>query len=230
MQVVSCQLAKRSRYYHSQMDMELLVRGQDYEQLPSSYVIFICDFDPFHLKRYCYTFENICLEDYNLKLSDGNHTIFLSTKGENPQEISKELFNFLTFVRENDPGNRKNYHDTFIAQLQHTITQIKHNREMGSRYMLLQLMLRDEYRDGQAAGFADGQAAGFADGQAAGFADGQAVSVLEILEELGCVPESLRSFILKQKDTHILKDMIKKASKAASIDQFMEDISFHTNK
>ena len=111
MQVVSCQLAKRSRYYHSQMDMELLVRGQDYEQLPSSYVIFICDFDPFHLKRYCYTFENICLENCNLKLSDGNHTIFLSTKGENPQEISKELFNFLTFVRENDPGSRKNYHD-----------------------------------------------------------------------------------------------------------------------
>ena len=38
---------KRSRYYHSQIDMELLRSGQDYEELPDSYVIFICDFDPF---------------------------------------------------------------------------------------------------------------------------------------------------------------------------------------
>ena len=44
-------LGKRSRYYHSQIDMELLAVGVDYEQLPNSYVIFICDFDPFYGKN-----------------------------------------------------------------------------------------------------------------------------------------------------------------------------------
>ena len=47
-------IEKRSRYYHSQMDMEFLLRGEDYKKLPNSYVIFICDFDPFGEKKYCY--------------------------------------------------------------------------------------------------------------------------------------------------------------------------------
>lgn len=40
-------LGRRTRYYQSQMDMELLLSGQEYKELPNSYVIFICDFDPF---------------------------------------------------------------------------------------------------------------------------------------------------------------------------------------
>ena len=37
-------LGKRSRYYQSQMDMEMLLTGEDYTELPNTYVIFICDF------------------------------------------------------------------------------------------------------------------------------------------------------------------------------------------
>lgn len=40
-------LKKRTRYYHDQMDMELLESGVSYEELPDCYVIFICCFDPF---------------------------------------------------------------------------------------------------------------------------------------------------------------------------------------
>ena len=54
MQLLSDALSQRSRYYHSQMDMELLERGEDYENLPDSYVIFVCDFDPFGGEKYCY--------------------------------------------------------------------------------------------------------------------------------------------------------------------------------
>ncbi len=52
MQVANTEIFKRSRYYHSQIDMELLSTGIDYEQLPESYVIFICDFDPIGLGKY----------------------------------------------------------------------------------------------------------------------------------------------------------------------------------
>ena len=58
MQVSGSDLGKRIRYYHSQMDMELLLSGQPYEELPAAYVIFVCNFDPFDRKKYCYTFEN----------------------------------------------------------------------------------------------------------------------------------------------------------------------------
>ena len=81
-------IEKRSRYYHSQMDMEFLLSGEDYERLPNSYVIFICDFDPFGEKKYIYTFESICNEDKNLILKDGRRSVFLSTKGENEQDVN----------------------------------------------------------------------------------------------------------------------------------------------
>lgn len=44
-------LGKRTRFYQSQMDMELLLTGNEYKELPNSYVIFICDFDPLWKKE-----------------------------------------------------------------------------------------------------------------------------------------------------------------------------------
>ena len=55
-------LGKRSRYYQSQMDMEMLLTGEDYTELPNTYVIFICDFDPFVKDKYRYTFRTTCQE------------------------------------------------------------------------------------------------------------------------------------------------------------------------
>ena len=40
-------LPKRSRYYRSIIDLDILGRGMDYLELKPSYVIFICTFDPF---------------------------------------------------------------------------------------------------------------------------------------------------------------------------------------
>ena len=45
-------LGKRSRYYHSQMVMEALASGEEYETLPDTFVIFVCDFDPFGERLY----------------------------------------------------------------------------------------------------------------------------------------------------------------------------------
>ena len=69
-------LGKRSRYYHGQMVMEALASGEDYETLPDSFVIFVCDFDPFGEHLYCYTFGNECKENKNVKLDDGCRTDF----------------------------------------------------------------------------------------------------------------------------------------------------------
>ena len=52
----------RARYYHSQMDMELLLSGHDYDELPDTYVIFICDYDPLKQGKFVYTIKNKCRE------------------------------------------------------------------------------------------------------------------------------------------------------------------------
>ena len=145
-------LGKRSRYYHSQMDMDLLLSGRDYEDLPPAYVIFVCDFDPFGDKKYKYTFCNICEEESAVDLGDERYTIFLSTRGENPQEVSESLVNFLKFVKADLKESKEESEDPFVRQLQKTIEKIKVNREMGERFMLFQEMLSEERAVGRNEG------------------------------------------------------------------------------
>ena len=64
-------LGKRSRYYHSQIDMECLTQGAAYDELPNTFVIFVCDFDPFDRELYCYTFRSECQENPSVELQDG---------------------------------------------------------------------------------------------------------------------------------------------------------------
>ena len=91
-------LGKRSRYYHSQIVMEALESGEEYETIPDTFVIFVCDFDPFGKELYCYTFQNECKEDRDVKLEDGCCTIFLSTQGKKEELVSPDLVRFLKFV------------------------------------------------------------------------------------------------------------------------------------
>ena len=48
MQVTSAkELPKRTRYYQSMIDLQMIDKGQSYKKLNPSYVIFICRFDIF---------------------------------------------------------------------------------------------------------------------------------------------------------------------------------------
>lgn len=145
-------LVKRTRYYHSQIDMNLISTGTNYKELPDTFVIFICDFDPFGREKYCYTVRNKCDEDASIEIKDGVTSIYLSTFGTNKNEVSKELVNFLDFVHERAEGSNRDYGDAFIKQLQDSIREIKQSREMGEAYMGLKEWLEDEYDEGMEAG------------------------------------------------------------------------------
>lgn len=197
-------LGRRSRYYHSQIDMELLLAGNDYRKLPQVYVIFICDFDPFKQKKYKYTFENRCVEEGKLSLRDGRHTIFLSTRGENGGEISRELKKFLEFVRADLQESQKDFEDDFIKQLQNFIFQVKRDREMEGRFMLLELLLQDE--------------------RAEGVLEGKREGILELLSDLDTVPEDLENEVESQEDPEVLGIWLKLAARASSLEEFRENI------
>lgn len=204
-QIVKKNLRKRSRYYHSQMDMETLASGHNYEELPNNYVIFICDFDPFGLKKYCYTFENCCLEDYELKLEDGCTSIFLSTRGENPEEIPKEIELFLKFIREDSATVNKYFEGNFTRQIQESMNDVKKNRELENRRMTLEEYLEDEK-------------------VLMGLEIGKEY-IMDILEEFGEIPKSLYDRIMLEDEMCVLKKMLKVAAKADSLEQFEELIS-----
>ena len=48
---VTKELPKRSRYYHSMLDLQLIDKGQTYAKLKPSFVIFICLSDMFQKIR-----------------------------------------------------------------------------------------------------------------------------------------------------------------------------------
>ena len=91
-------LEKRSRYYHNQMDVEMLEKGKGYSELPDAYVIFVCNFDPLGEKKCRYTIRKYC-EETGKTFADGVCTVFLNTKGENRDEVPKELAALLDFVK-----------------------------------------------------------------------------------------------------------------------------------
>ena len=62
--------------------------------------------------------------------------------------------------------------------------------------------------------------AGKAEGKAEGRLEGRAESVIELLEELGPVPEELREKILEEKDPDALKNWLKLAARSASVEDF----------
>lgn len=197
-------LGKRSRYYHSQMDMDLLLSGRDYEDLPPAYVIFICDFDPFGDKKYKYTFCNICEEESAVDLGDERYTIFLSTRGENPQEVSESLVNFLKFVKADLKESKEESEDPFVRQLQKTIEKIKVNREMGERFMVFQEMLSEE----RAVGRNEGKQ------------EMQKETIVRLLGKLGSLSDSLRKQIEEEADSEVLDSLYEKAMEAESLEQF----------
>lgn len=209
MQVVKKpELGRRVRYYHGQIDMELLLSGRDYTELPDTYVIFICDFDPFGEKKYCYTFENHCQEVPGLGLGEGSRSIFLSTMGENDEEVSKELVRILRFVKADLEESQRDFEDEFICHIQETIRRIKGSRKMEERFMILEEMLRDE----RAEGIAEGKV------------KGKAEAVLELLEDLGTVPEAVQNRIMNEKDPELLKKWHRLSARADTLDEFLKEM------
>ncbi len=158
MQVSNDNTELRARYYHSQMDVELLLKGKDYNELPEAYVIFICNYDPLKMGKFVYTVRNRVDEQPDYDYRDGLHTIFLSTKGTNYDEISGTLKKFLDFVMADLKNSVKDYHDDFISRLQKSIEKIKRSRDKEAEFMTLELMLKDKYKKGREDGRAEGQA------------------------------------------------------------------------
>ena len=208
-------LGKRSRYYHSQMVMEALASGEDYETMPDTFVIFVCDFDPFGEHLYCYTFGNECRENKNVKLDDGSYTIFLSTRGENEEEVPAELVRFLKFVTADLEESEEDFQDKLVKRFQETIHNIKADREMGERYMIFEEMLREEKQEGRQEGLLEGRIEGRIEATREG--------IFELLEDLGEVPDKLRDRMEALEKLGDLKFLFKLAAKADSIENFVKD-------
>ena len=204
MQVANTEIFKRSRYYHSQIDMELLSMGIDYEQLPESYVIFICDFDPIGLGKYKYTRRQVIEEDLTYNYDDGSYTVFLSTVGTNEGEVSQDLVKFLKYVGAELEESNEDYSDEFVKRLQKSVEKIKFDREIGRRYMLFEELMKEEYN--------------------AGRVDSARSIIIELLSETAPVSVNLKDRISSIKEYEDIMQLTVKAAKADSLETFEKEL------
>ena len=165
-------LAKRSRYYHSQLDMNALRTGRKYGDLPDTYVIFICDFAWSAAGLYRSTYCSCCVESGEY-LPDGRETIFLSTKGTNAPDVTKELVNFLRYVEDPDQNLPELGDDSFVRSLDQAVAEIKQNQNVEDRYMLLELMLDQRKEQGLEQGRKEGLEQGLKQGLEQGMEQGR---------------------------------------------------------
>lgn len=112
------------------------------------------------------------------------------------------MVKFLDYVRADLNESQKDFEDAYVAMLQQSVQHIKTSRKMEERFMIWQEMLRDERAEGRA--------------------EGRAASILELLDELGEVPDGLRNRIMSETNVATLASWIKLAAKSESVEQFMQ--------
>ena len=150
---VTKELPKRSRYYHSMLDLQLLDKGQTYAKLKPSFVIFICLADMFGAGRHKYTFETVCREDRTIWLGEERTTIFLNADSQ-MEDVSKELTAFLNYAAgcvSEDP---------FVKKLDEAVKEAKRNREWRREYMTLLMRDQENIEKGRKEGRREGRKEG----------------------------------------------------------------------
>lgn len=136
-------VAKRSRYYQGMIDLNLIEKGEKYSKLKTSYIIFICMFDPFGKGKHIYTFENRCIEDLDIGLGDETTKIFLNPYGTE-DDVSMEMDEFLKYV------DGQNSNSRFTSAIQNEVNKARTNQEWRVEYMTLHMRDMENQEIGEA--------------------------------------------------------------------------------
>lgn len=148
-------LSRRSRHYQSVIDVKMLPVGEaDYRALRDGAVVFICTFDPFGYRRFCYTFENKCMEVPELAMGDGTRKIFLSTEGENEEETRVELVDFLRYVKDSVRVEPKT---DLVKKVAERVRNVKRDQSMEARYMMSLVHDNEVRMEGRKEGRQEGE-------------------------------------------------------------------------
>ena len=129
-------LPKRSRFYQGMIDLNILNKGESYNKLKKSFVIFICNYDPFGKGRCFYRFENICVDDPSLKLDDDSVKIMINPYGNDIDQYGDGFTALMDFLKNGQIS------DTYTESLKEEITEVKVSEEWRRRYM--KLLIRDQ--------------------------------------------------------------------------------------
>ena len=136
------------------MDLSSLKPGQDFNDLKPIVIIFVCTFDPFDDGLYRYTYENICIET-GKPLGDEVKKIFISTKGNNKEQVPDSLINLLNYVVDSTDKYVSSITDHNVERLHSRVKALKKNRQLEEKYMTYEELMKIEYSKGKKEGLSN---------------------------------------------------------------------------
>ena len=170
-------LPRRVRFYQSGIDRNELPKSADYASLSESYIIFVCDFDYFHIGKA--VGERISfLKDTTVPYEDGSHVYFLNSR-YTEANAGKPILEFLDLVRTND---LEQPYETPLGQMaRERIQEVRSDKALEVSYMTYAQKMMDERRVGYMDGLAEGRAEGMEKGMEKGIEEGikKAVTALK---------------------------------------------------
>ncbi|MBR1759370.1 MAG: Rpn family recombination-promoting nuclease/putative transposase, partial [Lachnospiraceae bacterium] len=174
------EIGKRSRYYHSMIDLDSIESGTKYSDLKKSYVIFICKNTPsaFKVNLPVYTFHSKCDEDEKVDLKDEQTTVVLNASG--PREgLRPELDHFLDYLSENVVA------DPLSTRLEAEVESARSSAIWRTEYMTFKMKLDEAYESGVEEGVEKGIA------RIITYMYSQGKTVDEIVKDTGCAYEDV---------------------------------------
>ena len=123
-------IPKRMRFYQAAIDISFLDKGNSYNSLNDSFIIFICLFDAIGKNRPIYTFENFYIEDKNTSLQDGTRKVIINAEAFNNTK-DKDLKEFLEYLKTGKATNE------FTRRIEKMIQAIKQNEQARQEYRLM---------------------------------------------------------------------------------------------
>ena len=152
---------------------------------------------------YRYVFEEYC-KDADIPLGDETQKIFLNTKGTREVNVQQELIHFLHYVENGERAAAEGFEETPVGRIHERVQRLKQSRELEGSYMRFEELLMDS--------------------KVEGMKEAKIEDIIELLQEVGEVPEDLQTRIRRQKKLETLSLWLKLAAKAESVEEFESKI------
>ncbi len=141
-------LPKRMRYYQCAIDSSILNKGEDYNDLPDTFIIFFCTFDYINKGLPIYTLKTMASEVSDYSFEDGVNKIIVNSKAATKAE--PELKAFLEYM------NGKKASSDFTEELEDKVNTTKQDENRRREYMLITSFEMDARRTGIKEGIKEG--------------------------------------------------------------------------
>ena len=181
--VITKEEALRARYYQGMLDLDNLLKGSDYVELPQTYIIFLCMNDPFDLNLPIYEPHSYIDPSNQYLYDDKTRKIFYNVSRYQDVEEPR-IKDFLQYLKNKTPTN------DFTRRLDKMVEELKTIEVGFTDYIAARQKEFDWFRQGKEQGFEAGLQQGLEQGQERGAYE-KALETARNLLSMGLSPEQV---------------------------------------